>query len=301
MANQTTNDTGANNVITETFQTFLNELTAEEVSQNEAQLVEFSGSKSTMSTIKEKREYAHKKAEGLLEEYTDIKENISVKLAQSTSALITIGDDNLPGNGSIVEANTYLGELATHLDNSRTCIKEIHQCLLEVNRSISNLETALKDHCNKTEAETLEAEINLSYWMDMIKSCAEETCNEAGENFEEIKKSVIINAPLNLGNIIELGRSVSNHVSAFVTDITDNITAGTDMVSETRSALDAAIEELCLAESECENAENKQRAFATLQSLANPNAMRPRPATIDELLEQSEKNFDSVIKLIQLD
>ena len=216
----------------------------------------------------------------MYEEYVAIKEQISIKLEQSTEEFV----------GNIDAANAYFGELGEHLDNSIACIKETQQKFLAIITAINELENAFKDHCNTGEAEMLENEVGLSSHLQIIKECANESCDEAGKNFDEAVKAAGMKALLKMDSIVTFGADLTTHVTTFKSDVDAQLAATFEGMSAKRELVDTAIQELCTAKDDFATQSNKLSGLQYLERFVMQPSRR-RPSTMDHLLVEAEKNF----------
>ena len=268
-------------LIKNTFAEFAEDLMENEIDESSEKFENFQGELEIKLNTQMMKEKDWEDAKSVNSEYICIKDEIAIKLSQTTSEF----------EGNLVAANDKFTELGTKLDASIACIKSTQKSFLDVISAIHNVENAIKDHCNTGEVEILENEIGLTSHIQILKDCAVEACNEAGGYFDEAAKAAGIKALLDLSNLLTFGTTLKTEVKEFADDVDEKVLSTTEYVATKRADLDLAIKASCKANDDVNTEGYILLGLEEVKALAKRNN-RFRPTTMEHLIVEAEKNFE---------
>lgn len=276
-----TQSTSEENRTRDKFAEFHKNLIEDELEQADANIEVAHNELREAEEVNEIKGNAWDDAAEFLTEYITIHREISLNLSQSTTEF----------EGNVLEAKTMRDTVKDNLGIAITGIKALSKNLLEVCSKANNLDKLLKDTCNQEEYRFLNKSVKLKPRLDKFMEEANQAAEAAGDNFSNAVIVNAIHAQLNLDSIGQLLEDVKSTVSAFETDINDNLNYGRERDKLTRDELDATIKKLVEANDNHDIAHLHKNSLITIRDFADPDSPRLINRPLEDIIEENEENF----------
>ena len=239
---------------------------------------------SARSTLETNLE-AWNKAQEFLSEYTEIHRQISLPIAQSAVEF----------QGNVNTANAERGQVTAKLNQAIAAIKGLHKKLGLAKTTANTLEQVLDDACNKEAVKSIEQNLDIKGKVEALLDMMNEASAASSQSIDTAVKTAGTEASLNVQNMVSVAGVLKGLVDTFKNDVNGNLAYFKTKDEETRTGVDNAISAVIGKEDDLNAIETKLAAYNKVSDFSAPDAARQVSRSIDEIVDEAEKNYYSLL------